>query len=72
MVLDALREKKCPGKGLLGNWEVGHGRVKVGFLKHNMAPRRQRKREKVAVGLGCRTPYHGNQLYRDTEFDIGL
>ena len=41
MVLDALREKSI---------DVSVG----GCLKKNMASRRQRKREKVAVGQGSR------------------
>ena len=33
MVLDVLREMKCPGIGKLGRWEVRHGRSSRGVLE---------------------------------------
>ena len=38
----------------MGKLEVGHGRVRRGCCKKNTAFRRERKREKVAVGPGSR------------------
>ena len=35
-------------RGLVGRWEVGHGRVSRGCCKQNTAFKRERKREKEA------------------------
>ena len=55
MVLDDMTEKKCLSKGLMGMWEVGHGRASRGvFETEHGLQKTEKEREKVMVGPGSK------------------